>query len=127
MTKKEQGNEYALIDNDHEELHEVLTEVSQTIYTVSNPTSHLVDSLEQLIESLSAHFRREEALMKKVNYTALIQHQRQHKTLERGFREILREIKAGDCIDSTKALYKIFEDRLGKHTTHSDTHFIRKP
>ena len=126
MTDKERHIHYAKIDTEHDLLHKVLTEVSETIYTAAIPTNELVASLERLIEKISDHFRREETIMEELNYPALTQHQHQHETLEPGFREILREIKAGDCIDSTKALYKIFEDRLDKHTTHSDTHFIHK-
>jgi len=113
--------QFELLDDDHDELHAALSDVSKSISATPTGSSELVSSLKILIENLSSHFRREEALMTAINYKALKNHRQQHAILERGFKDILREIEAGDFGEGTQALYRIFEDGLDKHTAQSDS------
>ena len=113
-----------LINSDHDKLNGALSAVSKNITIIPAGTSELVPSLKALIDRMSAHFRREEALMKSVHYKALRNHRQQHAILERGFKDILQEIEAGDFGEGTQALYRIFEDGLDKHTAQSDSLFF---
>ncbi len=110
--------EFKQLDRDHEELHAVLSDVSKHI-ALGAP--NLSDSLILLIGCLSAHFRREETIMEKLGYNALAIHRKQHAVLERGFKDVLRDIEMGRFSETTKALYQVFEEGLEKHNTQSDS------
>jgi|GEM_PF-2314728 len=112
------ASDFKQLDRDHDELHAVLSDVSKHI-AIGSPD--LSDSLIVLIGCLSAHFRREEAIMEQLGYNALTIHRKQHAVLERGFKDILREIEIGQFSETTKALYGVFKEGLEKHNAQSDS------
>ena len=109
---------FAEIDKDHQKLVEIVNEFNDAI-SQQRGRDELEETLEELIEYTSWHFRHEERLMQQHGYEAMEEHQQIHKDLATAAVEIQAKYEAGD--DSVlDALMPFLKDWLTEHILVTD-------
>jgi len=106
------------IDKDHQKLVEIVNELNNAIFQQKN-RDELEETLEELIEYTSWHFRHEERLMQQHGYEDMEKHQQIHKDLATKAVEIQAKYEDGD--DSVmNVLMPFLKDWLTEHILVTD-------
>lgn len=116
------------IDVDHKYLICMINTVELTMRTAEH-RDLLPATLEQLVEYTHQHFRREEAIMLRINYPRYQHHKEQHQLLIQELEDIQQRIKArgeGDfSAEECATLAQLFRHWLLEHLVKED--MLMKP
>jgi len=109
---------FSEIDKDHQKLVKIVNEFNDAI-SQQNDREELEETLEELIEYTSWHFRHEERLMQENGYEGMEEHQQIHRDLAGKAVEIQKKYEAGD--DSVlEVLMPFLKDWLTNHIQVTD-------
>ena len=106
------------IDAQHRHLAELINELAQAQKDKKDASIH-GKVLTELVNYTRIHFRDEEALMKKIDFPQLHEHEAQHKVLINQVVDILNTYKHGHT-DITDKVLEILNHWLIKHILKQD-------
>ena len=106
------------IDAEHREIYRLGDELHKALLAGA-ALAQLKPILANLLEAEEQHFRHEERLMRAMRYAALAWHKRQHDTVRKKRRELVKRIEAGDTAAAGELL-QYLSDWLRDHISVPD-------
>ena len=108
------------LDQDHEDLDVYLRDIKKALFDDSYDSKLVKAAFNDLLISVKAHFRREEAWMKLESYPGIKVHSRQHQKLIKAVEEFIDRFQEDPTQDAGRFTLDVLQDCLVSHTSSAD-------
>jgi len=121
--KKEYETGISVIDFDHKTLFSITNILSASIENNEGQKA-IGRTINDLIDYIEKHFRREEGLFLKSGFKDAEAHCKKHREIEKTVRDIARKYEADPTSINSKEFLIFLENWLARHILKSDVDYI---
>jgi len=112
------------IDEDHKKILSIVSSILEAINENSSE-SIIEKSFDDLESSVSSHFKREEDLMREIDYVDFEQHKKGHQTFIAQIPEIKSQIFSSTSVESSEKISQLLYDWVINHILVSDVDYAK--